>query len=236
MQLFYSSDIAPNDVEFVFNKEESRHMVRVLRKVEGDILHITNGRGYLFEVEILVASNNKCVVKVIQVQQKSPSSYHLHIAIAPTKLNDRFEWFLEKATEIGIQEISPIICDHSERKMLKEERLHKILQSAMKQSQQTYLPKLNALTTFSKFLSNYKDKSVSKYIAHCSTTEKVSLRDSISLHQPYLILIGPEGDFSENEINEALSTGFKPLTLGPTRLRTETAAIVSCQNVAFIHQ
>ncbi len=236
MQLFYSPDITSNGAEFIFSKEESRHMIRVLRKVEGDILYITDGQGLLFEVEIVIASANKCIVKILQAQHKAPSNYHLHIAIAPTKLNDRFEWFLEKATEIGIQEISPIICDHSERKILKEERLQKILQSAMKQSQQMYLPKLNTLTTFSSFLATYKNESASKYIAHCYNNEKFSLKNDVVLNQSYLILIGPEGDFSQSEVDKCLSAGFKPITLGDSRLRTETAAIVSCQNIAFVHQ
>jgi len=235
MQLFYSPDITPNVAEFIFSKEESRHMIRVLRKEEGDILHITDGKGRLYEVEIVVASNNKCIVQLLEVKLKAPPKYHLHIAIAPTKLNDRFEWFLEKATEIGIQEISPIICDHSERKVLKEERLHKIIQSAMKQSQQTYLPKLNPLTTFSSFLNSYENNAA-KYIAHCYNNEKITLKNDVDLNQSYLILIGPEGDFSQQEIKKSLNTGFKPITLGNSRLRTETAAIVSCQNIAFIHQ
>ena len=135
MQLFYNPDINSSITEFIFNKEEGRHIVRVLRKKEGDLLYITNGKGFLFKVQIIHANDKKCLVKIISFEEKEKNwNYHLHIAIAPTKINDRFEWFLEKATEIGIDEITPIICDNSERKVLKSERMQKVLISAMKQS------------------------------------------------------------------------------------------------------
>src|SRR5690606_22685504 len=152
MQLFYSAEINENSTHFSFDKEESRHIVRVLRKKENDIIHLTNGRGFLFEGEIILASEKKCEVKIIKNTFFEPSEYELHLVVAPTKMNDRFEWFLEKATEIGIHEITPIICEHSERKEIKTERFEKILLSAMKQSLQYYLPKLHSPIRFTDFI------------------------------------------------------------------------------------
>ena len=142
MQLFYNPTINETQHSFVFDKEESKHIIKVLRKKESDILHVTNGLGFLFKTEITIASDNKCTVKIISFEKAPPSKFRLHLAVAPTKMNDRYEWFLEKATEIGIHEITPIICDHSERKVINNERFDKILLTAMKQSNELYLPKL----------------------------------------------------------------------------------------------
>lgn len=226
MQLFYAPDINNETNEFVFDKEESKHIVKVLRKLEGSILHITNGKGFLFVCEIILASEKKCVVKINESQFTEPRNFNIHMVVAPTKMNDRYEWFLEKAVEIGVDEITPIICEHSERKIIKTERFDKILISAMKQSNQMYLPILNEPIKLSDFLS--KEISGQKFIAHCEETKKVELKDSIETQQHYTLLIGPEGDFSTNEINKALDNGYLPVALGNTRLRTETAAIVGC--------
>jgi 16S rRNA (uracil1498-N3)-methyltransferase len=128
MQLFYNPNINEQVSSFIFDKEESKHIIKVLRKKEGDILHVTNGLGYLFYTEIALASDSKCTVNILSFEKQEPSKYHLHLAVAPTKMNERYEWFLEKATEIGIQEITPIICDHSERKVIKTERFQKIIE------------------------------------------------------------------------------------------------------------
>ncbi len=226
MQLFYAPDIHNETTEFVFDKEESKHIVKVLRKLEGSILHITNGKGFLFTCEIVLASEKKCVVKINASQFTEPRNYRIHMVVAPTKMNDRYEWFLEKAAEIGVDEITPIICDHSERKIIKTERFDKILISAMKQSNQLYLPVLNEPIKLTDFLS--KEINGQKFIAHCEEREKVELKDRIETQQNYTLLIGPEGDFSTNEINKALTNGYLPVALGNTRLRTETAAIVGC--------
>ena len=143
MQLFYSPNISSTTQEFTFSREESKHIVRVLRKKEGDVVHITDGLGYRYDGIITAANHNKCAVNITTSSYQESMPYKLHMAVAPTKNTDRFEWFLEKATEIGISEITPILCDHSERKVIKQERLEKIIQSAMKQSLQTHLPKLN---------------------------------------------------------------------------------------------
>ena len=226
MQLFYAPDINNETIEFTFDKEESKHIVKVLRKLEGSILHITNGKGFLFVCEVILASEKKCVVKINESQFTEPRNFSVHMVVAPTKMNDRYEWFLEKAAEIGVDEITPIICEHSERKIIKTERFDKILISAMKQSNQMYLPILNEPIKLTDFLA--KEISGQKFIAHCEETEKVELKNRIETQQHYTLLIGPEGDFSPNEINKALVNGYLPVALGNTRLRTETAAIVGC--------
>ena len=234
MQLFYQPDLDQNSQQFTFDKEESRHIVKVLRKKEGDTLQVTNGNGLFFTAEITVANIKNCLATIIKITKSSKRSYNLHLAVAPTKMNDRFEWFLEKATEIGISEITPIICEHSERKVVKEERYEKVLQAAMKQSLQAYLPKLNKTIVFSEFIKQKINGQ--KFIAHCEETDKKSLKSQLKTGEDCTVLIGPEGDFSVREIETALHHNFIPVTLGKTRLRTETAAIVACHSVAFLNE
>lgn len=234
MQLFYNSDIKILDKNFFFDKEESKHIVKVLRKKEGDNIYITNGLGNLFISEIVFASEKKCEVKIIDINTFEPTPYYIHIAVAPTKMNDRMEWFLEKATEIGIHEITPILCEHSERKVYKIDRAEKIIQSALKQSNQYFLPKINEPVPFSNFVKTAFDGQ--KFIAHCEETAKRSFKNEIKLNSKILILIGPEGDFSTKEINLAIENKFVPVTLGNTRLRTETAALVACHTVALTNE
>lgn len=233
MQLFYNSRLDNSAQQFVFPADESKHIVKVLRKKEGDILHITNGKGSLFKAEILVADPKKCKVQLVSTEKSIPKLYHLHIAVAPTKMNDRFEWFLEKATEIGIDEITPLLCDNSERKVIKQERYERVLQSAMKQSLQTKLPKLNPLTSYSQFIENAGAQQ--KFIAHCENAEKAEFKRCLHADKDVIVLIGPEGDFSPAEINLALENKYKPISLGRNRLRTETAAIVACCTVNMIN-
>lgn len=236
MQLFYSAEIGPENPTYTFPREESKHIVKVLRKKEDDLIHLTDGRGFLYSCKIITANPNKCTVHISDSLYHEPMSYKLHIAVAPTKNNDRFEWFLEKATEIGITEITPLLCDHSERKTIKEERLSKIVQSAMKQSLQMHLPKLHPLTTFSSFISQLEGNNASKYIAHCEDGNKISLQSSLAPHNDVVILIGPEGDFSEKEILIALENKYIAVTLGKNRLRTETAALTACQLLSFLNE
>ncbi len=232
MQLFYFPNLTESTTSFSFSKEESKHISKVLRKKTGDTLHVTNGLGLLFLTEITVASENRCEVAILSFQKTEKPKIHLHLAVAPTKMNERYEWFLEKATEIGIQEITPIFCDHSERKIIKNERFEKIILSAMKQSNQLFLPQLNPAVSFSEFVS--KSKSRQKFIAHCYEGAKIEFKDSFTLQEDILLLIGPEGDFSLEEVALALQHQFKPVALGNTRLRTETAAIVGCHTVAVL--
>ncbi|GGW62781.1 16S rRNA (uracil1498-N3)-methyltransferase [Winogradskyella epiphytica] len=234
MQLFYNSNISEDDSEFKFDKDESRHISKVLRKKAGDVLHITNGKGWLFEGELTIADVKNCVVSIKSKKTKPKRGFNLHLAVAPTKMNDRYEWFLEKATEIGVESITPIICDHSERKVVKIERFEKIIQSAMKQSLQFYMPRLNEPVLFKDFMS--QEFSGQTFIAHCEETDKKSLKSQLNPKSDCTILIGPEGDFSLKEIEIALEHGFIPVTLGETRLRTETAAIAACHSVAFLNE
>ncbi|WP_338648384.1 16S rRNA (uracil(1498)-N(3))-methyltransferase [Flavobacterium sp. KS-LB2] len=234
MQLFYNPTITESTKTFSFDKEESKHIIKVLRKKDTDILFVTNGLGLLFKTEITLASDNKCTVKILSFEKAAASKFHLHLVVAPTKMNDRYEWFLEKATEIGIHEITPIICDHSERKVINKERFDKILLAAMKQSNELYLPKLNDAITFKEFIKLESDGL--KLIAHCEETDKKTLKSVLKPNESVTLLIGPEGDFSEKEIVSALENNFIPVSLGNTRLRTETAAIVACHSVVFVNE
>jgi len=235
MQLFYNPNIDSNTNQINFDKIESKHIVRVLRKKETDVLKITNGKGFLFDAKITIASDKKCIAVITNSEQKpKPWNYYLHIAIAPTKNNDRIEWFLEKATEIGIDEITPIICNNSERRVVKIERFEKIIQSAMKQSLKFTLPKLNVPIKFSEFINQDIDGKVC--IAHCEEQERKSLSKIINPSEHATLLIGPEGDFSQSEIEKALKKNYIPISLGESRLRTETAGLVAVNMVSFINQ
>jgi len=234
MQLFYNPNIDETTETFYFDKEESKHIIKVLRKKDSDILFVTNGSGYLFETEITLASDSKCTVRVISFEKKPTPKFHLHLAVAPTKMNDRYEWFLEKATEIGISEITPIICDRSERKVIKNDRFDKIILTAMKQSNELYLPKLNEAITFKEFLKR-KNEGL-QLIAHCEETNKKTLKSVLKPNESVTLLIGPEGDFTEKEIALALENKYAAVSLGNTRLRTETAAIVACHSVVFVNE
>ncbi|AUC85011.1 16S rRNA (uracil(1498)-N(3))-methyltransferase [Polaribacter sp. ALD11] len=235
MQLFYNSEISTETQQITFDKIESKHIVRVLRKKEGDILKITNGKGFLFDAEINFANDKRCSALIIKAEEKpKPWNYYLHIAIAPTKNNDRIEWFLEKATEIGIDEITPIICSNSERRIVKLERFEKIIQSAMKQSLKFTLPKLNEPVKLNDFINQDFEGKIC--IAHCEEQEKTLLQSVVNPSEKTTILIGPEGDFSVEEIKKALAKKFAPISLGESRLRTETAALVAVNIVSFINQ
>lgn len=234
MQLFYNPDLDESTTRISFTKDESRHIVKVLRKTNGDKLQITNGKGWLFIAEITSADLKNCAASILSKSFEPSRSYKVHLAVAPTKMNERYEWFLEKATEIGVDCITPIICDHSERKIIKTDRFEKILQSAMKQSLHYYMPELQEAISFNDFVS--QSFSGQKFIAHCEETERTSLKNALQANSDVLILIGPEGDFSSAEIKLAKASGFKPVTLGTTRLRTETAAIAACHSVAFYNE
>ena len=233
MQYFYDPSLVPESSECTLGKEESNHIIRVLRKKVGDPIQLTNGKGHVFTARIADPSLKACRVEILEVEKIIPRMYSLHLAVAPTKSMDRFEWFLEKATEIGVNEITPILCEHSERKVLKRHRLDKVIQSAMKQSQRAYLPKLNNLTALPDFLDS-QSKGL-RFIAHCQEGDKSELKRRIFPDKDILVMIGPEGDFSENEIQLALEKGYSPVSMGEYRLRTETAAILACATFAFIN-
>lgn len=233
MQLFYLDNLDNSTAQFSLPEDESKHLVRVLRKKEGDVFFVTNGKGYIFEAKILKADPKQCVSQIVTATKQQQKMYWFHLVVAPTKHLDRFEWLLEKATEIGVNEITPVICDRSERRTLKPERLEKVIQSALKQSLQAYLPKLNPPIAYSDFLN--KERQGLLFIAHCQEAEKSELKRRVAADTDVTILIGPEGDFSENEIGSALDCGFLPVSLGHNRLRTETAALVACTLVNSIN-
>ena len=207
-------------------EEEAGHCIRVLRMKEGDSISLTDGKGCFYDAVISAVSGKRCMVHIERKEQQEQLwNGYLHIAVAPTKLMDRNEWFVEKAVEIGVDEITFLKTDHSERDVVKMERIEKIAVSAMKQSQKATLPVLNGMTPLRSFIEQGFDGD--KYIAHCEPGSKVLLQDALTPGHNSLVLIGPEGDFSPAEIEMALKAGFKPISLGPSRLRTETAALVA---------
>ncbi|AFK05202.1 Ribosomal RNA small subunit methyltransferase E [Emticicia oligotrophica DSM 17448] len=223
MLLFYQSDIVNNQV---LSEEDSRHCIKVLRKNIKDIIHIVDGVGGLYQCEIIKTHEKKCEVRILSTQKDfEKRDIYLHIAIAPTKNADRIEYFLEKCVEIGVDEISLIQTKHSERKNQKTERLEKIAISAMKQSLKAYLPKINELQDFDKFIEN--NKSTTKFIAHLTEDAK-PLKEVVAGKKDVLVMIGPEGDFTHTEVSKAREKGFQIVTLGNSRLRTETAGVVAC--------
>ncbi|MBR5829654.1 MAG: 16S rRNA (uracil(1498)-N(3))-methyltransferase [Tidjanibacter sp.] len=233
MQLFYSPDITPP--LYTLSEEESGHCVRVLRLKEGDSLHITDGKGTLYRAEVEDAHPKRCTIRIVEEHhewEKRP--YSLTIAVAPTKNIDRIEWFVEKATECGIDRIVPILCDHSERKVIKGERLEKIAISAMKQSLKAYLPTIAPLTPIRTLLEEPFDGV--RLIAHCEEDmERIFMGELIDKGDNVMVLIGPEGDFSKEEIEAARKAGFREVTLGKERLRTETAALAAAMFTAFVN-
>lgn len=234
MQIFYNSELDTSIKTFNFSKDESRHIVKVLRKSTGDLLMITNGKGWIFEAEVIIPNHNKCVVSILKSTFETPRPYTIHLAVAPTKMNDRYEWFIEKATEIGVDIITPIICQNSERKIIKTERFEKILQSAMKQSLHCYLPSLAPAIRFSEFIKMPQEGAT--FIAHCEDGEKLKFKDQIEAKKSITILIGPEGDFSPKEIELALKHQYIPVSLGASRLRTETAGIVAGHTIQLCNE
>lgn len=229
--IFFAPDILSDQT---LPQEESAHCIRVLRKKEGDTIYIADGKGHFFDAEIIEAHQKHCVVNIINtIDEPKPWSNNLHIAFAPTKNMDRVEWFAEKATEIGIDRFSPLLCRYSERKEIKLPRIEKILISAMKQSQKSFVPELDEMTAFADFIRQPFDGQ--KFIAHCYPQEKKLLKDAYTHGGNVLILIGPEGDFSEKEVQLALDNGFEPISLGNSRLRTETAALVACNTIQVIN-
>lgn len=229
MRRFYDPNITPNQSSFTLSEEESKHVCKVLRMGKGDHLEIVNGRGDVFTTTIINDHHKRCEVTIDNFFHEEAPSFDIHIAIAPTKMNDRMEWFIEKATELGVTEITLLLCSNSERKQIKLDRFEKILVSAMKQSKRLHLPKLNDLVTFSDFIQTHTNG----LIASCYEDEKFSIRESFELKN-CPILIGPEGDFTIDEYNLAKSNGYKSITLGENRLRTETAGLYACMQALMM--
>ena len=232
MQIFYAPDIQANPE---LPEEEAGHCVRVLRLSEGDEILIADGKGAFHQAVIRRAHPKHCEVEILKSWSPAPLwPASLHIAVAPTKNMDRMEWFAEKATEIGIDAITFLCCQFSERREIKTARIEKILVSAMKQSQKARLPQLGEMTPFKTFVRRPFEGR--KFIAHCEAGEKRSLKSLLGPAEDALILIGPEGDFSPEEIRMALDNGFEPISLGDSRLRTETAALVACVTARLANQ
>ena len=237
MYLFYCPDI---ETKQTLSEEESGHCVRVLRYSAGDEILITDGKGTTYTARITNPHPKHCDFEIISREKQEPHHhFHLHIAIAPTKNIERMEWAIETCVEIGVDEITPLLCRFSERKQLRTDRLEKIILSAAKQSLTPYLPVLHELTPYDAFIKSQESRDKSqeqKFIAHCYKEDKRVLKDEIEQGRDVLVLIGPEGDFSEQEIAEALSLGFIPVSLGNSRLRTETAAVVACHTAVLMNE
>ncbi|WP_207429184.1 16S rRNA (uracil(1498)-N(3))-methyltransferase [Pedobacter sp. SYSU D00535] len=235
MILFYTPDIAGDNYQL--NEEESRHCIKVLRLDTDDEVFLVDGKGGFYKAKITSANAKKTILQVLEKQTDyGKRNYYLHIAVAPTKNIERLEWFLEKATEIGIDEVSPIICDRSERREVKTERLNRIITSAVKQSLKAYHPILNEPRRFRNFISETISSADQKFVAHCMEGEKFPLKEKTELGRRYLILIGPEGDFTREELQLAQENGFLPITLGSSRLRTETAALEACFEINYLNR
>jgi 16S rRNA (uracil1498-N3)-methyltransferase len=231
MHLFYNPHIQGDSFEL--EEQESKHAIRVLRLIRGDRVILVDGRGGWYEAVITEDHPKRCRLKIeTEKQGYQALSYKLHLAMAPTKNLDRFEWFLEKATEIGISEITPLICKRSERRQIKIERLEKILVSAMKQSLKAYKPKLNEPMGMEEFLNIERPGTLG--IAHCYPLKRLSIKE-MNHSGNYTLMVGPEGDFTEEEVSLALQSGYAPFHLGSSRLRTETAAIYITNAISLHH-
>lgn len=233
MQLFYNKDF---DVQQpALSEEESAHCVRVLRQKPGDQIHVVDGQGTLYKAEIREANPKKCSLKVIEtIPEFGKRNHYIHLAIAPTKNMDRVEWMVEKAVEMGIDEISFLLTERTERRHLKIDRLEKIAVSAMKQSVKAYLPQINELVDYKKFIGQVSQEEL--YIAHLVEGERHSLYRTARPGHSYCVLVGPEGDFSPQEVTMALQNRFTPISLGTNRLRTETAGIAVCHTLNLINE
>lgn len=232
MHVFYTPDIA---VSPELPEEEAGHCLRVLRLGIGDEVMLTDGKGYFYKAVISAATGKRCQVKVVEtIGQEAFWNGHLHLAMAPTKNMDRIEWFAEKATEIGFDELTFLNCRFSERKVIKTERVEKIVVSAVKQSLKASKPIVNEMIDFNKFVQ--KEFGGQKFIAHCYEGEKPLLKDVLVPGEDALVLIGPEGDFSPEEVKKAEEAGFRAISLGKSRLRTETAALVAVHIMNLFNQ
>ena len=228
MRRFYSNNIQENYI--YLDLEESRHIAKVLRLKTGDKVEVINGSGLCYIAELTTVDTRACVLVIKDTIKSSENEYGIHLAVAPTKNINRWEWLIEKATEIGVDQITPMLCTHSERRALKLERQERIVIAAAKQSHKTKFPQISSPTTFEEIVRYTQAEE--KFIAHCY--EEIPRQSLIKLHQSskkVLILIGPEGDFSKEELDMALKNGFQSVELSKSRLRTETAAIVACNTL-----
>jgi 16S rRNA (uracil1498-N3)-methyltransferase len=232
VNLFYQP-LIPEGI-FHLDAEESKHCVRVLRKLKGDVIKVTDGKGFFYDALITKPDSQQCVFEIHEKIQESSRNYFIHIAISPTKNTDRLEWFVEKAVEIGVDKITFIECKNTERPYLKLERMEKVAISAMKQSLKASIPVLKGLSKFSSAIKEADEKT--KLIAFVDPSNPSHLKDVAKPASSYLILIGPEGDFSQQELRQCIEAGFIKVSLGPSRLRTETAGIAACHTLNLINE
>lgn len=232
MNLFYSPHIQGDT--HMLDEAESKHAIRVLRLLKGEKVVMVDGLGTWYEAVIEEDHPKRCLLSILTREEKHQAlEYKLHLAVAPTKNIERFEWFLEKATEIGITEITPLLCQRSERKQVKMDRLERILVSAMKQSLKAYKPILNDPMSFEEFMD--LEHKGTRGIAHCMESKRVGI-EALGNSGAYTLMVGPEGDFTEQELSKALEVGFAPFHLGSSRLRTETAAVYITAAISILHQ
>jgi 16S rRNA (uracil1498-N3)-methyltransferase len=232
MYLFYTPELLGE--YHTLDEQESKHCIKVLRLNNGDHIQLTDGKGNLFKAELISANKRRCEVRIVEtLKEFGKRDYRIHLAVAPTKNINRYEWFLEKATEIGIDDITPLFCLRSERKIVRTDRLEKIIISAMKQSIKAYHPVLHKPLSFKDFIKN--DLYGEKYIAYVEEGEYPSLKSLYTPDKDVVVLIGPEGDFSPEEVKMAVDNGFSIVNLGESRLRTETAAVVACHTIALLN-
>lgn len=233
MDLYYAPEFVNGN--YFLPHDEARHLIKVMRQGIGSQIQVTDGKGTIYNARVLNDNIKKCLVEIIEQQTNyEKRNFYLHLAVAPTKNTDRFEWFVEKAIEIGVDEITPIICDRSERKHINIDRLNRIAVSAIKQSVKAYFPIINEAVKFSNFIK-YNINS-QKCIAYCNHSNRMALNNCYKAGSNVLVLIGPEGDFTPSEITEAFDNNYIPITLGKSRLRTETAAIAACNIINFLNE
>ncbi|MCT4591469.1 MAG: 16S rRNA (uracil(1498)-N(3))-methyltransferase [Carboxylicivirga sp.] len=231
MELFFDPEF---NGEGLLNEAESKHCINVLRHKEGDTITVANGKGYYYTCNIIKAHPKRCELALIESKKHPSQVFMIHLAVAPTKSTDRFEWMIEKAMELGIAEITPILCKHSERKKVRTDRIERVVVAAMKQSLKAYLPKINELTSFDDFLK--QNHASQGYIAHCHESEKTPLKQAYQTGTDCILCIGPEGDFSESEVELAQKSNFKTVSLGNSRLRTETAGVIACHTIHLLNE
>jgi 16S rRNA (uracil1498-N3)-methyltransferase len=229
MELFFDTEI---EHTLCLNEQESRHCIQVLRYKAGDTVRVSDGLGHFFNCRIIDAHAKRCKVEIISKEELGRNPYSIHIAIAPTKNMDRLEWFVEKVTELGVDTISLLVCEHSERRKVRMDRLEKVAVAATKQSLKGFKPKINELIQFHSFIDTI---NMPAYIAHCHTPDLPSLKSQYTQKQDSCILIGPEGDFSLEEISYAKQQNVNEISLGNSRLRTETAGIIACHTIHLLN-
>jgi 16S rRNA (uracil1498-N3)-methyltransferase len=231
VNLFYQPLIGENIHHL--DEEESRHCIKVLRKRQGELIHITDGKGSFYDAIIVKDDPRQCTFTIKHQSKEKEKGFSVHIAIAPTKNADRIEWFVEKSVEIGVDHITLIDCQNSERSFIKTERLKKVAISAMKQSIKATLPEVSGILSFDDLINNHP--ATQRFIAYVDASNPLHLKDEARPGQHYLVLIGPEGDFSKEELEAALALGYRKVNLGHSRLRTETAGVVACHTLNLVN-